>query len=88
MIKSGWWPDYFPKSATNIEEGHNIGTNRVWASFNYHARDIEAVEDTSLKITESPKGNKFLCPPYEKETITIILRKNGSGIFLSYANGI
>ena len=88
MIERGWLPDYFPKSATNIREGHNIDTNRVWASFNYNVKDIKHIETVCTKVAESADGNKFLCPPYEIKTNTMILRNDGSGHFLSYEDGI
>ena len=64
MIDAGWLPAYFPTSATNIREGHNIDTNRVWASFNYEKSDVKLIEEVCLKIFENNGGSKFLCPPY------------------------
>ena len=88
MIQAGWLLDFFPKSATNIKEGHNIDTNRVWASFSYNVKDIKSIETICTRIAQSPGGHKFLCPPYETETTTMVLRNDGSGHFLRYENGI
>ncbi len=88
LIQKGWLPDYFPKSATNIREGHNIDTNRVWATFKYESSDLQSIEAQCKEIAKSPAGKKFLCPPYETETTTMVLRVNGEGNLLRYENGI
>lgn len=88
MIESGWLPEFLPKSATDIEESHNIDTNRVWASFKYQAGDLQSVEGACKKVAENNRGKKYLCPPLDTRTSTIILGSDGAGYYLSYENGI
>lgn len=87
-IEAGWLPAYFPRSATDIREGHNIDTNRVWASFKYDARDISDLRKICKVLAENESGLKLLCPPYDKQTSTFVLKKNGTGHYSSYENGI
>ena len=88
MIDAGWLPDYLPKSAVNIEERHDLDTNEVWASFAYHPGDVEAVRGVCTKIAENDRGSKYICPPFDARTSTIVLTKNGTGYYRSYPNGI
>lgn len=88
MIESGWLPEFLPKSATDIEESHNIDTNRVWASFKYQVGDLQSVEGACKKVAENNRGKKYLCPPLDTRTSTIILGSDGAGYYLSYENGI
>jgi hypothetical protein len=88
LIAAGWLPQYLPSSATNIEESHNIDTNRVWAAFRYQVGDLDSVESACNRIAENDLGKKFLCPPFGKRTSTLVLRNNGEGYYLSYENGI
>ena len=88
MVASGWLPEFLPESATHIEESHNIDTNRVWASFKYRVDDLQSVERACKKIAENNRGKKYLCPPLDTRTSTIILGSDGAGYYLSYENGI
>jgi hypothetical protein len=88
MFKAGWLPSYLPKSATNIEERHDIDTNNVWASFSYAPEDTKTIQDNCRLQTQSPEGAKYLCPPFEKQTLVVILRNNGTGWLESHANEI
>lgn len=88
LIARGWLPWYLPHSVTEIEESHNLDTNRVWASFRYRVTDLDAVESTCKRIAENGQGKKYLCPPYEARTSTLVLRNDGEGYYLSYQNGI
>lgn len=88
VIEAGWLPAYFPRSATDIQEGHNIDTNRVWASFSYDAQDIPSLREICKVLAENESGLKFLCPPFDKRTSTFVLKANGKGYYLSYENGI
>ncbi|MDH3969948.1 MAG: hypothetical protein OEU56_23290 [Rhodospirillales bacterium] len=88
LISRGWLPEYFPKSATRIREGHNIDTNRVWAAFKYDRSDVKSMEEVCQKIAESNAGSKYLCPPYDSRTSTMIFRNDGEAYYLSYDNGI
>ena len=84
MIDAGWLPAYFPTSAINIREGHNIDTNRVWASFNFKKSDMKLIEKVCLKIVENNGGSKFLCPPYHSRTSTFVFHNTGMAFYNSY----
>lgn len=88
VIDAGWLPEYFPRSATEIVEGHNIDTNRVWASFKYEAKDIPKLRELCKVIFENESGIKLVCPPYEQRTSFFALRKDGTGHYLSFYDGI
>ena len=88
LVDAGWLPGYLPRSANQIEERHNIDTNEVWASFRYKVGDVQTVESMCEKIAENDRGKKYLCPPLDTRTTTIILRSDGSGYYNSYDNGI
>lgn len=87
-IAAGWLPKYLPKSAIHISESHNMDTNQVWAAFKFKQGDTERVEQTCKKIAESSAGVKYLCPPYDTNTSTLVLKTNGEGYFQSFENGI
>ncbi|MDH3280515.1 MAG: hypothetical protein OEQ18_05240 [Gammaproteobacteria bacterium] len=88
LIERGWFPQYLPRSAAEIEASHNLDTNRVWAAFRYRVGDWDSVESTCNRIAESDLGKKYLCPPFDVRTSTLILRNDGGGYYLSYENGI
>lgn len=88
LIARGWLPQYLPPSATDIEESHNLDTNRVWAAFRYQVGDLDSVESGCNRIAENDLGKKYLCPPYDTRTSTLVLRNDGEGYYLSYENGI
>lgn len=39
-------------------------------------------------VVENELGTKYLCPPFDTQTTTVILRNNGEGYYLRYENGI
>lgn len=88
LVDAGWLPGYLPSSASQIEERHNIDTNEVWASFRYTVGDVKSVESECEKIAENDRGKKYLCPPVDTRTITIILGNDGNGYYQSNYNGI
>ena len=88
LIARGWLPNYLPTSATDIEESHNIDTNRVWAAFKYHVGDVGSVESSCKQVAQNELGTKYLCPPFDTQTATVVLRNNGEGYYLRYENGI
>ncbi len=88
LIERGWLPPFLPPSIVQIEESHDIDTNRVWASFKYTIGDLESVESACDQIAENESGKKYLCPPFDKRTSTLTLRNDGTGYYLSYENGI
>ena len=88
LIARGWLPHYLPPTATDIEESHNLDTNRAWAAFRYQVGDLDAVETACNRIAENDLGKKYLCPPFDSRTSTLVLRNDGEGYYLSYENGI
>jgi len=88
LVDAGWLPGYLPSSASQIEERHNIDTNEVWASFRYTIGDVKSVEAECEKIAENDRGRKYLCPPVDIRTTTIILGNDGNGYYQSNYNGI
>lgn len=55
---------FFPRSATDIYEGHNIDTNDVWASFNYDAKDVPILRTMCRVLAENEAGVKLNRPPF------------------------
>ena len=88
LVDAGWLPGYLPRTASQIEERHNIDTNEVWASFRYAVGDVQSVETACEKIVENDRGKKYLCPPVDTRTTTIVLGNDGSGYYQSNYNGI
>ena len=88
LIARGWLPHYLRPTATDIEESHNLDANRVWATFSYRVGDLDAVETACKRIAENDLGKKYLCPPFDSRTLTLVLRNDGEGYYLSYENGI
>ncbi len=88
LIERGWIPEYLPRSSRDIKESHDIDTNRVWMVFKYDISDHGSVEKICQKLIENKRGKKYLCPPFNKSTSTLVLRSNGEGAYLSYENGI
>jgi len=84
LIKKGWLPEYFPKTATNIVESHNIDTNRVKATFNYNISELSSVGAACRQIINSSEEITFRCPPFESEVVTLRFRKDGTGEFTRY----
>jgi len=88
LISRGWYPKYLPKSLSKFEGTHNIDTNNVFASFLYEVGDDQTVSTSCKIILSNENSKKYICPPYEKNTATIILNSNGNGYYLKYGNGI
>lgn len=88
MFGAGWLLSYLPKSATKIDERHDIDTNQVWASFSYEPTDTKSVKDNCTVLAQSAHGAKYVCPPYEKQTLIIILKSDGTGWLESQPNEI
>jgi len=88
LIARGWLPHYLPPSVTDIKESHNLDTNRVWAAFRYRVGDLDSVESSCNLIAENNLGKKFLCPPFDTRTSTLVLSNDGEGYYLSHKNGI
>lgn len=88
MMSRGWLPEYLPRSASEIQEGHDIDTNMVWALFRYQPGDVEAVEAACRMITSNERGWKYLCPPFDSRSSTLVLWRDGTASYLSYVHGI
>lgn len=82
-IEQGWLPDYFPESAVDIKERHNIDTNKVSATFNHDGSDAASLRKICRVVAENPGGIKFLCPPFDQATSIMILKDDGTGYFQS-----
>ena len=39
LFEAGWIPLWLPKTASNIQESHDVDTNESWLMFNYAASD-------------------------------------------------
>lgn len=87
-IERGWLPEYFPQSASNIEEGHNIDSNKVWATFNYKKSDIQQLKAICKTIIENENGIKLFCPPFDSNNSIFVLRFDGTGSFNRDSHGI
>jgi len=85
---AGWLPDYLPASAVNIKVRRQMDTSSVWASFEYQVGDIEPVEEACKLIAETQFRKKFLCPPHEERTSTMLLRNDGQAYYSSYTDSI
>lgn len=87
-IDQGWLPEYFPASAVNIEERHNIDTNKVSATFNHDGSDIASLSIICRVVAKNSDGIKLLCPPFEHTISILVLKDDGSGYFQSEPIGI
>lgn len=87
-IQRGWIPDYFPGSATDITEHHNIDSNHVYADFLHDGTDEATLERICMLMAKTDAGVKFVCPPFEEATHIIILRADGTGSYERISEGI
>lgn len=87
MMSRGWLPAFLPRSASEIQEGHDIDTNLVWAAFNYQPGDVEAVEAACRMIASNERGWKYSCPPFDSRTSTLVLRRDVTASYRSYVDG-
>jgi hypothetical protein len=88
LIERGWVSEYLPRSATGIEESHDIDTNRGWVSFNYNPEDTALARANCRLLHETKRGAKFLCPPFEQQTSILVLRTDGKGELTTHADEI
>ena len=88
LIDRGWISPYLPRSATDIEESHDLDTNRGWASFKYKPGDLMVPRKFCQLLHESKDGAKYLCPPYERTTSILVLKADGSGELTTHADDI
>ena len=88
LIDRGWVSKYLPRSATEIEESHDIDTNRSWTSFKFAPGDTSVAASNCRLLHKTDKGEKFLCPPYEQTTSILVLRVDGTGNHEQHSNEI
>jgi len=86
LIDKGWVPEYLPRSATDIEELHDIDTNQAWASFKYRAGDTAAADKGCQVLHQTNEGRKYLCPPFERQTAILVLNTDGTGYVSTHAD--
>jgi len=87
-IRRGWLPEWLPSSATNIEEWHDLDTNRTVASFSYEASDAPVLpsecrfpDPRTAKIWAEKKAPEsvsssvrvFRCPEYSETDRAFVL---------------
>ena len=54
-IDAGWIPDFFPSSARDIRERHDIDSNEIWISFAFDPQDLSWI-DTACEPAASLSG--------------------------------
>ena len=52
-IERGWIPAFVPRSATDIQESHDLDTNRQHLRFGAPTADLEAIVDGMVRLTSS-----------------------------------
>lgn len=88
LIERGWVSEYLPRSATDIEESHDIDTNRGWTSFKYQAGDTSVADTNCRLLHRTDRGAKYLCPPFDEMTSILVLRVDGTGDVEQHSNEI
>jgi hypothetical protein len=85
-IERGWIPTYLPRSATDIDETHDIDTNEVSVVFRFDPGDTQTTRTVCRLSAQTPEGLEFLCPPFEHERNVMKLGSDGTGRFSSSQN--
>lgn len=75
---------FIPSSSTNINEFQDFDSGEVRVSFEYNVNDVSSIDDVCIKVLKDPSSTKYVCPPYETRTNTLLLRPNGQASFFSY----
>ena len=88
LIERGWLPDYLPRSATEIEESHDIDTNEGSAYFKYKVGDTTRADEGCQLIQQTKDGRKYLCPPFGLQAAIVVLRTDGTGYVRTHADAI
>lgn len=83
IMEKGWLPEYLPRSATEINETHNIDTNEVKASFKYQLGDTEEIRKNCKKLEGNSAQSKWECGKPD-DRIIITLGASGSATLHSY----
>lgn len=79
LIERGWVPEQLPRSATAIEESHDIDTNHGRASFKYKMTDTAAADAGCQLLHQTNEGRKYVCPPFGRQTAILVLMADGTG---------
>jgi hypothetical protein len=61
IMDRGWIPHYIPKSATDINEQHDLDTNWVKMTFNYALDDLADLRSACQSEVAIANGTEFLC---------------------------
>ncbi len=88
LIERGWLPEYFPKTAMNIYEKHDIDSNKVSASFEYQPEDLEKLREICRVVVQNEVGLKLICPPFSKGTKVFVMYYSGKGYYSSDEHGL
>ena len=88
LIERGWVPEQLPRSATAIEESHDIDTNHGWAFFKYKMGDTAAADEGCQLLHQTTEGRKYLCPPFGRQTSILVLKADGTGLIRMDADEI
>jgi hypothetical protein len=88
LIARGWLPEFLPRSATEIEETHDIDTNRVRASFKYDVADVESVEKSCERVSSDERGSSYLCRSVPAGSAALFLGRDGTAYYSSPADGV
>ena len=75
LIDAGWVPRYLPRSAYEIRETHNLGTNGVRLSFRYQPGDVSEAEGACGEAI-SRRPSVFKCREGD-----LVLGPDGRGSF-------
>lgn len=88
LIARGWLPEFLPRSATEIQETHDIDTNRVQASFKYDITDVESVEEACERVSHDERGSLYVCRGVPAGSASLFLGRDGTAHCLSPADGV
>jgi hypothetical protein len=77
MIARGWLPDFLPRSARQIEETHDLDTNKVQATFRYDVHDVQSVEAACRSVSQSDRQTQFKCLLSDGHMATLTLGCDG-----------
>lgn len=85
IMDRGWIPTFIPKSATNINEQHDLDTNWVKMTFNYAPDDIDITRLTCNSELVIENGIEFKCE-YFSSNVIIRLFEDGKAELHSSPN--
>lgn len=82
LIQRGIIPEHFPRSATAINVMENHDTTEIQASFRYALDTENRVSEACRRVARTPRGEKFLCPPFDTRSVIMILRADGTARYV------